>query len=247
MLTRWVLRGATHIFANSQHTRKMLLDGWAVPGDKIFVMHPGVDTQRFTPSQRDERARAKLGWADRRVILTVGALQKRKGQDMMIRALPAVRAHCPDVLYAVVGEGWERSYLERLARDTGVSDLVQFRGASDERELVECYQQCDLFALPNRQVGWDFEGFGIALIEAQSCARPVITGLSGGAPETVLPDQSGLVIACDTPDALADAVVSLLNDPKRREAMGRCARKWVAQRFDWSVLVPQAQALFAAI
>ena len=123
--------------------------------------------------------RARLEWTGRRVVLTVGALQKRKGQDMMIRALPAIRQRCPDVLYAIVGEGWERPYLESLVAELSVADLVQFRATPADDELIECYQQCDLFALPNRQVGWDFEGFGIVLLEAQACGKPVVTGQSG--------------------------------------------------------------------
>lgn len=75
------------------------------------------------------------------------------------------------MVYAIVGEGWERPYLESLADSQGVRDLVQFRGAPGDTDLVTLYQQCDLFALPNRRVGWDFEGFGIALIEAQACGK----------------------------------------------------------------------------
>jgi phosphatidylinositol alpha-1,6-mannosyltransferase len=77
-------------------------------------MHPGVDTTRFVSAAQSAETRRRLGWADRRVILTVGALQKRKGQDMLIRALPAIRRRCPDVLYAIAGEGWSR-----VARGTG--------------------------------------------------------------------------------------------------------------------------------
>src|SRR4029453_2663396 len=124
--------------------------------------------------------RKELGRTGRQVVLTVGALQKRKGQDMMIRALPAIRRRCPDVLYAMIGEGWERPYLDKLVADHGVGDLVQFRGTPTDDEMIRCYQQCDLFALPNRQVGWDLEGFGIVLIEAQACGKPVVAGTSGG-------------------------------------------------------------------
>jgi phosphatidyl-myo-inositol dimannoside synthase len=160
-LTRKVLRESAGVFANSRHTRDILMRSWGVQERHITVMHPGVDTSKFTPAPASAAVRQRLGWTGRRVILTVGALQKRKGQDMLIRALPAIRARCPDVLYAIAGEGWERPYLEQLVAEHGVGDVVQFRGVPADAELVECYQQCDLFALPNRQVGWDFEGFGM--------------------------------------------------------------------------------------
>jgi phosphatidylinositol alpha-1,6-mannosyltransferase len=172
-------------------------------------------------------------------VLTVGALQKRKGQDMFIRALPAIRQRCPTVLYSMIGEGWEREYLDGLVREFDVADAVQFRGAADDAELVQCYQQCDLFALPNRRVGWDFEGFGIALIEAQACGKPVIAGLSGGTAETMKHAETGTLVACETPQALAEVVSAFLADPARRAAMGERARHWAVSNFDWNVVAAQ--------
>ena len=232
-LTGRVLRSARTVIANSHHSRQLLVADWGVPPENILVMHPGVDVDRFVPAPPDTAARARLGWTGRRVILTVGALQKRKGQDMMIRALPAVRARCPDVLYSVVGAGWERHYLEQLAREHGVSDAVQFGGLTSEEDLLTCFQQCDLFALPNRRVGWDFEGFGIALIEAQACGRPVIAGNSGGAPETMVTGRTGELVDCNEPQPLAEAAIGLLEDPARLERMGREAREWVVSQFPW--------------
>lgn len=243
-LSRKVLRQATRVVANSQHTKEILVTRWGVSADRVAVMHPGVDTTRFVPAPPDPALRTRMGWADRRVVLTVGALQKRKGQDMMIRALPSIRARCPDVLYSVVGEGWERDYLESLASDHGVADAVQFRDTPGDQELISCYQQCDLFALPNRQVGWDFEGFGIVLLEAQACGKPVVAGLSGGTAETLEPSRSGELVSCDAPDRLATLVADLLDRPDRRLQMGHRAREWVVSRFDWPVLVNEAARQF---
>jgi phosphatidylinositol alpha-1,6-mannosyltransferase len=244
-LTRKVLRTADRVIANSRHTRTLLIDHWQVPSEQIVVMHPGVDTAHFTPAPRSVEARGHLGWGSRRVILTVGALQKRKGQDMLIRALPAIRQRCPDVLYSIAGEGWERPALESLVAACEVADLVQFRGMPADAELVSCYQQCDLFALPNRQVGWDFEGFGIVLLEAQACGKPVIAGRSGGTAETIDPANTGEIVECDGPDLLASVAADLLQDQARRERMGALARQWAVEHFAWDVLSRQAADLFS--
>jgi len=246
-LTRGVLRASAGVFANSRHTRDMLVNSWAVPEQRVTVMHPGVDTSKFSPAPESSIVRERLGWSQRRVILTVGALQKRKGQDMLIRALPAIRASCPDVLYAIAGEGWERPYLDQLVAEHGVSDAVQFRGSPTDIELVECYQQCDLFALPNRQVGWDFEGFGMVLLEAQACGKPVIAGRSGGTAEAMAPSSTGELVSCDAPDTLADAIVRLLECAQYRREMGARARPWVVEHFDWSVLASDARRLFGEL
>jgi phosphatidylinositol alpha-1,6-mannosyltransferase len=239
-----VLKGARVLVANSRNTREMLLERWGVPEGKVRVLHPGVDAEQFVPAERDEGVRERLGWRGRRVVLTVGRLQKRKGHDMLLRALPAIRARVPDVLYAIVGAGEERATLERLADELGVRPWVQFCGEPDDAELVRRYQQCDLFVLPNRQVGDDFEGFGMVLVEAQACGKPVLAGKSGGTAETMRIPETGCVVDCNEPHELAAAVSELLADAARREAMGEAARRWAVEQFDWRSLCQKAAALF---
>lgn len=240
-LTERVLRGADRVIANSEHTRKMLMSEWRTDGQRVHVLHPGVDSHRFVPAAPDPAVRERLGWTRRRVVLTVGALQKRKGQDMLLRAVPAIRRTFPNILYAIAGEGWERAYLEHLVHELQLEEWVQFLGVPDDRKLVQLYQQCDLFAMPNRQVGWDFEGFGIAFLEAQSCGRGVIAGASGGAPETLTPHVTGELVQGDDPEAVANAVIELLGDPDRLARIGRAARDWVTDRFDWEALMPRTR------
>ncbi len=239
------LRRAALVLANSRHTERILLDDWRLPPERVRVLHPGVDTGRFVPAPWDERERARLGWGGRRVVLTVGRLQQRKGQDMLIRALPAVRRAVPDVLYAVLGDGEERAALEALADREGVRQCVQFLGEADDETLLRCYQQCDLFALPNRQVGADIEGFGMVLLEAQACGRPVLAGASGGTAETMRVPQTGRVVPCDGPEELSRALAHLLLRPELLERMGAAGREWVVSHFDWSALTRQAERLFA--
>jgi phosphatidylinositol alpha-1,6-mannosyltransferase len=245
-LTCRVLHGAARVIANSRNTERLLRDAWRVPPTRLRLLHPGVDTEFFAPAERDAAARERLGWGERRVVLTVGRLQQRKGQDCMTRALAVVRKQIPDVLYAVVGDGEERAALEALVRQERLDDHVQFFGAVDDRVLAQCYQQCDLFALPNRRVGEDFEGFGMVLLEAQACGKPVIAGDSGGTAETMAAPETGLVVPCEEPGQLAAVVTELLGDGPRRERMGRAARAWAVERFDWAALTRQADRLFAS-
>jgi phosphatidyl-myo-inositol dimannoside synthase len=246
LLTRRVLHGAHQVIANSRFTRQLLLDEWGVTAPAVTVLTPGVDTQAFVPAAQDARIRARLGWHDRPVILTVGTLQKRKGQDTLIAALPAIQRAHPEVLYAMAGPGLERGYLEALARQHGVADAVQFRGDTDEAELIDCYQQCDLFALPNRQIGWDVEGFGIVLVEAQSCGKPVIAGRSGGTADTLVTGCTGEFVDEDSPDAVARAVARLLGDRPLAARMGAAARAWAVEQFDWRHLAERAGQLFSS-
>lgn len=243
-MARRALLSAERVIANSATTAAILHEQWRLPSHKVVVLHPGVDAAKFHPADRDPAVRQRLGWDDRPVILTVGALSARKGQDTMIRALPAIRRAFPNVLYAVAGEGWERPRLEQLVTELGVTESVQFRGTPTDEDLVECYQQCDIFALPNRREGNDVEGFGIVLLEAQACGKPVIAGTSGGTFETMQIPQTGLVIDCTGPERLAEIAIEWLKDLPRRQAMGQAARKWIAGKFDWPVSVTEACQIF---
>ena len=245
-LTGRVLRGAALVLANSRNTERILRTEWRLPAERVRVLHPGVDTRRFTPAPRQPAVRARLGWGDRPVILTVGRLQKRKGHDQLVRALAAIRRSIPSVLYAIVGDGEERGFLEQLVAREGAGDHVRFLGAVADDTLIACYQQCDLFILPNRQVGDDIEGFGMVLLEAQACGKPVVAGASGGTAETLRVPETGRLVCCDGPDELAAVAVDLLADPARLGRMGQSARRWVVERFDWTALSRQAEALFRA-
>ncbi len=243
-MTRRVLNNADFLVANSQNTSRLLTENWNVPKSKVRLLYPGVDTQWFSPAPRSLDVRQQLGWGERKVVLTVGRLQKRKGHDMLIRALPAIRQAVPNVLYAIAGAGDELAALEALVQSEGVADHVQFLGEPNDTTLIQCYQQCDLFVLANRQVGRDIEGFGMVLLEAQSCGRPVLAGASGGTAETMQIPDTGLVVPCDTPDQLGREITSLLLDDARRERMGQAARQWVTSRFDWQALSVQAAEAF---
>jgi len=245
-MTRRVIAGARLLIANSEHSAKLLREKWG-QSEKVRVLHPGVDLIRFRPAARDEAARAELGWAGRKVVLTVGRLQRRKGHDMMIRALPAIRRAVPEVLYAIAGDGRERATLQALAEESGVSDAVQFLGEPGDEALVKAYRQCDLFALPNRRIGPDVEGFGMVLVEAQACGRPVLAGDSGGTAETMRPGATGVIADCTAPEPVAKAVADLLGDPSRLEEMGSAGRRHVEARFDWNRLAEDAAGLFSEV
>lgn len=243
-LVRRVLHRAERVVANSHNTESLLLQQWNVPRDRLVVMHPGVDTKQFTPAAAEAAIRRELGWQDRRVLLTVGRLQRRKGHDHLIQALPQIRSAIPNVLYSILSDGEERPRLERLVEELGLGECVQFRGRAEDDEIIRCYQQCDLFVLPNRTEGVDIEGFGMVLLEAQACGKPVVAGDSGGTRETMQVPETGLIISCDSPDPMVGPIVELLQDEPRRKTMGEAGRSWVCAQFDWQQLAQRAATLF---
>lgn len=236
---RWMLKrvlsDADGLIANSRSTKRILMDDWGLPESRIHLMYPGVDGRWFVPMESNEAERRRLGWTGRRVVLTVGRLDARKGHDQMIRALQRIRMSVPDVLYAIIGDGERREFLEALVEREGLMHHVSFLGEVEESTLLSCYQQCDLFVLPNRQVGNDIEGFGIVLVEAQACGKAVVAGDSGGTAETLWEPHTGRIVSCEDVHQLSSVVVELLTDPELRYRMGTAARDWVMTHFDLSV------------
>ncbi len=243
-MTARVLQYAGTIIANSHNTADLLKQQWNVPDERLCVLNPGVDTRRFCPALRSDSVRQALGWGDRPVVLTVGRLQKRKGHDQMLRALPQMTSALPNVLYAIAGDGPEQQVLKGLTNELEITQHVQWMGRISDEQLIAAYQQCDLFALPNREIAGDFEGFGMVLLEAQSCGKPVLAGASGGTRETMIENETGCLVDIDSHVQLADKVSEMLSDPQRLNVMGTSARRWVMDRFDWESLSVQAQEVF---
>ena len=230
------LGGATRLIANSQNTADILLNKWHTDPEKTMVFNPGVDASLFIPAPSSQEVKSQLGWEDKKVILTVGRLQERKGHDKLIEALPSIIKRIPNALYAIIGDGERKSALHALVKDLNLEAHVLFMSELDDEQMIQCYQQCDVFVLPNRTVGSDIEGFGMVLVEAQACERPVIAGDSGGTSETMLLDETGFIVDCTQPQVLADKIGDLLENDTLRESMGKAGRKHVQQTLDWPVL-----------
>ncbi len=244
-LTRRVLRGARVLIANSANTARILMEQWQVEPARLEIIHPGVDVSAFAVAERNEEIRRELGWSDRRVMLTVGRLQARKGHARLLAALPAIIERIPDALYAIVGEGEMRSELEQMIAQRNLNHHVQFVGEPCDEKLQHCMQQCDLFVLPNVQIQGDFEGFGMVLVEAQACGKPVVAGRSGGTSETMRELETGRLVDCENGSELASMVTQLLADEPLRQRMGAAGRRLVERKFDWSIVTAKAKAVFA--
>lgn len=243
-LCKLVIKRATKIICNSQNSASLVAKFGESARRKAVVLHPGVDSSKFVPAAPNAEIRQYLNWLDKKVVITVGRLQARKGQDMMIRALPAIKKEIPNILYAVIGDGDCLVNLQQLATEHGVEDNVQFLREITDQQMIQCYQQCDLFILPNRTIGNDIEGFGMVLVEAQSCGKPVIAGDSGGTRETLIEGKTGFIIDATEPEPIANAVITILKDEHRLSIISEQARLHVESSLDWQPLVKQAISIF---
>ncbi|RKE59761.1 phosphatidylinositol alpha-1,6-mannosyltransferase [Dietzia kunjamensis] len=222
----------------SDYTRRRFAAAFG-PRARLVHQPGGVDTERFRPDPARRRAiRDRYGLADRDVIVCLSRLVPRKGQDMLIRAMPEIARRVPGAVLVVVGGGPYRRTLEGLARRLGVADRVVFTGRVPADEIVDHHRLADVFAMPcrTRGGGLDVEGLGIVYLEASACGVPVVAGRSGGAPETVRDGRTGLVVDGTSQGEVADAVAGLLEDRPRASAMGVRGRTWVLENWRWEDL-----------
>jgi phosphatidylinositol alpha-1,6-mannosyltransferase len=219
----------------SQYTRDRFASAFG-PRAALERLSPGVDTDRFEPdsvARAELRARYRLG--ERPVILCLSRLVPRKGQDMLIRALPAIRQRIDGAALVIVGGGPYRSTLHQLAHRVGVDEHVVFTDGVPADELPAHHAMADVFAMPcrTRGAGLDVEGLGIVYLEASASGVPVVAGRSGGAPESVLDGETGLVVDGGDVGAIAVAIGDLLADPDRAAQMGATGRRWVVDNWQW--------------
>ena len=234
-LARFGTTHADRTIAVSRHTHALAARVGA-PRERIEVISPGVDVDVPPPGQSKY---------DRPTVVTVARLQEHyKGHDVMVRALPLVRARVPDVQWVIVGDGPYRSHLEQLVESYGLRDSVVFRGGIGDDERNEVLARSHVFAMPSRLAsgGWGGEGFGIAYVEAGLRGLPVVGGNVGGALDAVVDGETGLLVDPTDHVALADALTCLLVDRERAARMGEAGRRH-ARQFAWPTVAERVEGL----
>ena len=204
---------------------------------KLVKIAPGIDVNHFSPSEIDLKLIQKYRLQNRRVIVSVGRLVHRKGQDKLIEAMPEVLKRYPDAVLLLVGQGPIKSMLEKLIRHHGLENHVIFTGRIQFEDLPKYIQLGEIFAMPSRDrfFGLEVEGLGIVYLEASACGVPVIVGKSGGAPDAVIENKTGLTVDGTNPTEIAEAVCKLLSDKKLAKQMGDEGRKWVVENWRWEI------------
>ncbi len=238
---RWAFRRSAAIVSVSEFTRSQMLRLGVVPR-KDRVIPNGADPARFRVLPRTEtvRAKAELGLPEAPLVVTVGNVTARKGQDVVVRALDAV----PDLHYAIVGMPTRGEEIRRLAAEIGVSERVHLLGRLDDARLVRLLNAADLFAMTSRHTAdGDFEGYGIAVVEAALCALPAIVSDGSGLAEAIVHGQTGLCVPQEDPLATAAALRELLGDSARRREMGQAARRRAEAEQTWDCRMPAYDAL----
>ncbi|MBN2119684.1 MAG: glycosyltransferase family 4 protein [Candidatus Omnitrophica bacterium] len=237
-LARLVFNKAVKCFPISEFTKRFL-EARQVKSEHLLVIPGGVDIEKFGVNAdcRDIIDRYKL--TGKKVILTVARLDDHKGHDVVIKALSYLLKKMADVKYLIVGDGRERKNLEELVSRLKLEDNVIFVGHVAHEDTPPYFSLCDVFVMPSRETQgrrhW-FEGFGIAYLEANACAKPVIGGLSGGVVDAVIDQETGLLVDPYDAKKLSDLIYELLTNKEHAVRLGKNGKERVEKYFSWRAL-----------
>ena len=221
---RLAYRAASHIAAITDATSRDVQAVFGVPAGKVSVWRRLlVDPRQRLPVDRPRREQT---------ITCAGRLIHIKGQDVLLRALPALAARFPRLCVEFLGDGDQRAAYERLAAQLGVADYVHFAGNVENGEVLARMATSALVVVPSR-----FDALGTVNLESLAVGTPVVASDTGGIGEIVRDGVDGFLVPPDSPDALADRIGRLLADPAERAALGANARQGFIERFDMAANV----------
>jgi glycosyltransferase involved in cell wall biosynthesis len=221
-INKHVLSNAARVIAVSKAVAESLRQNGVIEPSKITVVHNGIDIERF------ERQSARSG-SDPVLIGTVGHLAPIKGHDVFVRAAALISARRPEVRFVVIGEDkspqmYHRRSLEDLIAELGLIEIVAMPGWHDD--IASVLSTLTLFVSAARS-----EPFGLAIVEAMAAGLPIVAAVSEGALEILEDGVTGKLVPLDDPDALAQTVNDLLNDPAECSRLGQNARLTARERF----------------
>ena len=239
--------------------KKMNYASALIPGSAYAANHfkeLGVDPALITvinhgtapvmKNNVDIRTKYKLD--GKQIILTVARLIKHKGQDHLIKSLPKILEKIPNAHYLLVGDGPDKDYLEDMVfNQLGLGEHVTFAGAISDENVAACYYECDIFAMISRQYKNNVEGFGIAFLEAGYAGKAVVGGDSGGIPDAVEHNKTGILVDPNDLDEIAIAIIDLLRNENKRTEYGENGKNRVLKGFTWEKVAQTYANLFNKI
>ena len=232
-LVRYSLNKADVITATSQMLSKAVA-GFVGRNNKTFVVPFGVDLDRFSPRiESVERGIITIG--------TVKTLAPKYGIEYLIRAFAVVEKKYENVKLVIVGDGPLRGDLQNLATELNCSQKIDFVGKVPNEKVPEYINSMDIFVVPSVL---ESESFGVAAVEASACGLPVIVSDIGGLPEVVLDGKTGLRVPPKDPDAIAKAIIFLIENPQLREEWGKEGRRFISNHYNWIENAAQMQKLY---
>jgi len=221
------------IISVSNATKREIVTTFPISRSKIHVVHNGVDTSIFKPEVPDDKLKQRLGLAKfENIILSIGMLQERKGQEFVIRSIPHVLRERQNVCYVNVGGAYSQLYVNKitsLVENLGLSNHVRFFSNLPTDELVKLINLADVCVHPATR-----EAFGLVVVEQMACGKPLVVSEAPAMYEIIEDKVNGFVVDVENPQVFSSAILNLLSNPKQARQIGLQALHKVREKFTWA-------------
>lgn len=232
-LTKKILNNAKFVTANSEYTKELLSE-IVNDKDRIKIIYPGVNLEfKNIDENLKEITKKEYNLKNRKIVLTVGRVIKRKNQEAVINIIKSLKTEIPEILYIIIGNGDDLKHLKSLVKLYNLENNVMFLNNIENEMLPYFYNLCDIFIMISKTSKDDVEGFGIVYLEAGLFKKPVIASSNGGAKEAVLDKKTGLLIDENDSEKLEQYIRKLLLDDNFAKELGENAYIRIKEEFLW--------------
>ncbi|UCH69838.1 MAG: glycosyltransferase family 4 protein, partial [Candidatus Bathyarchaeota archaeon] len=234
--------GVDRIISVSRYLKRQLLDSYKFNEEMIQVIYNCINTERFNPEVEGDEIKRKYSLSDVPIVLYLGRLAPYKGVQYLIKAIPLILRARPEVKFLIAGSRrYDMLDLPRMAESLGVKESVIFTGFVPDRLVPKFYASCDIFCYPSL-----WEGFGLPVAEAGATGKPVVAFRTCAIPEIVENESTGFLVEPDHTQ-LAEAVIAMLEDEKRRKKMGQEARIKISRLFSRRNMVEKTLKVYEEV
>ena len=246
-LETWALKRAGHVFTICEGLRRDIV-ARGIAEDRVTVIPNAVDVTSFAPSgPPDAELKAQLGMADSTVIGFIGSFYAYEGLDLLVAALPKMLAARPDIRLLMIGGGSQGAALKAQAAQLGLADKVHFTGRVPHSDVQRYYDLVDVLVYPRHSMRLTELVTPLKPLEAMAQQRLFVASDVGGHKELIRDGDTGVLFRAGSTDALATAVLDLLAQPQRWDALRAAGRKFVEQERNWKNSVANYKAPFARL
>ncbi len=250
LLARHVLRASAQIITISEFTRG-LIQSYGDFSAHTILMPPGVDADRFSPrATKDATLLDRYGLRGKKILVSIGRLDRRKGFDTLIALMPEIVQRVPNAHYLIVGQGDDHDYLSNLiARHAMQPHVTLVKERIPNESLATHYALADVFVTLSRDIAHEgnVEGFGMVFLEANACGVPVVAGNTGGVADAVADGVTGYLVDPTDGPTITEKISSLLEDPDRAREMGEAGRRRAVTQFNWDTKATELERILSSL
>ena len=241
----WVLRRASAVTTICEGLRREMIEQRGIPAEKITVIPNAVDIEAFKVREgADPALRAALGLVGKRVVGFIGSFYAYEGLELLIRSMPAVLAHDPDVRLLLVGGGPQESALKALVRELALDNCVQFTGRVPHAEVQRYYDLVDLLAYPRLKMRLTDLVTPLKPLEAMAQEKLVIASDVGGHRELIRDGENGFLFAQGSAESLARKVVEVFSSQEQWQRIRTAGRQFVERERNWAASVSRYDGVY---